>query len=54
MADVYQLIKLLEDFLKDKSNTTLTIDRSEAKSILVYLERELFRHRRDFDSDFDY
>lgn len=54
MADVYELIELLENFLEDKSNTTLTIDRSEAKSILVYLERELFRHRRDFDSDFDY
>ena len=54
MADVYQLIDLLEDFLKDKSNTTLTIDRSEAKSILVYLERELFRPKRDLDADFDY
>ena len=54
MADVYQLIDLLEDFLKDKSNTTLTIDRSEAKSILVYLERDLFRYRRDFDAAFDY
>jgi hypothetical protein len=54
MANIYQLIDLLEDFLNDKSNMTLTIDRSEAKSILVYLERELFRFKRDFDSDYDY
>lgn len=55
MADVYELVELLEKSLKDTSCDTVTLDKSEARSILKYLEREIFMRREvDFDADYDY
>ena len=55
MADVYELVELLEKSLKDASCDVVMLNKSEARSILKYLEREIFRHCEvDFDADFDY